>query len=260
MDLEHLFSLAGRVALVTGGSRGIGAMAAEGLLAAGATVVVSGRREADVAATALALSAHGPCHGIAADLATPEGIALLIQGIRERTDRLDILVNNAGTAWGAALDEFPRHGFDKVLALNVAAPFDLVRGLLPLLRAAASAASPARIINIASVDGLRPPAAETYSYSASKAALLMLTRHLAARLVGEHITVNAIAPGLFATRMTAYMFDPAHPRSGDRPEIPMSRPGRTEDIAGAVVYLSSLAGSYLTGAVIPVSGGIATIG
>jgi len=234
-------------------------MAAEGLLAAGATVIVSGRREGDVAAMAQALSAHGPCHGIPADLAAPEGAALLIRRLRERTDRLDILVNNAGTSWGAALDEFPRHGFDKVLALNVAAPFDLVRGLLPLLRAAASAASPARIINIASVDGLRPPSAETYSYSASKAALLMLTRHLAARLVAEHITVNAIAPGLFATRMTAYMFDPAHPRSGDRPSIPMSRPGRTEDIAGAVVYLSALAGSYLTGVVIPVSGGIATI-
>jgi NAD(P)-dependent dehydrogenase (short-subunit alcohol dehydrogenase family) len=259
MDLKHLFSLEGRVALVTGGSRGIGAMAAEGLLAAGATVVVSGRRAADVAAAAQTLSAHGRCHGIPADLATPEGIALLIQGLRERTERLDILVNNAGTAWGAALDAFPRHGFDKVLALNVATPFDVVRGLLPLLRAAASAASPARIINVASVDGLRPPTAETYSYSASKAALLMLTRHLAARLVGERITVNAIAPGLFATRMTAYMFDPAHPRAGDRPAIPMSRPGRTEDIAGAVVYLASLAGSYLTGAVIPVSGGIATI-
>ena len=258
MDLAALFSLEGKIALVTGGTQGIGFMIAEGLVGAGARVIVCGRRQADAHEAELSLGRER-CRALLVDLGEADGPARLIEGVKAETDRLHILVNNAGTGWSAALGAFPRRGFEKVLQLNLMAPFELIQQALPLLEAAASADDPARIINIASVDGLRPPLAETYSYSASKAGMLMLARHLGAHLVGRNITVNVIAPGLFETRLSAHMFDPSHPRAGDRPDIPLGRPGRAEDVAGAAIYLASRAGAYLTGVTLPVAGGIGTV-
>lgn len=255
IDVGKLFSLAGKTALVTGGSRGIGAMIAEGLIAAGARVLICGRKEADIRETAARLGAEA----LVADLSTAEGVAALAQATAAAAPKLDILVNNAGTAWGAPFGAFPRSGFEKVLNLNVVAPFDLTQALYPLLRAAARPDDPARVINISSVDGITPPKGPAFSYSASKAALNMMTRHLAAAFVADHVTCNAIAPGLFETRFSAHMLDPDHPHYGQRPDIPMQRPGTPEDIAAAAIYLASPAGRYLTGVVLPVSGGVASL-
>lgn len=255
MDPARLFSLDGRIALVTGASRGIGAMIAEGLARAGARVLICGRKAAELEATADRLGAEA----IPADLATESGIAGLAEAVRARTGRLDILVNNAGTAWGAPFADFPRTGFSKVLDLNLIGPFALTQALHPLLKAAASPDLPARVINISSVDGMRPPHAPVWSYAASKAGLNMLTRQLAQAFLPDHINCNVIAPGLFETRFSAHMFDPDHPAHDQRPEIPMGRPGQPEDIAAAAIYLAAPSGNYLTGLVLPVSGGIACL-
>ena len=247
-----MFRLDGKTALVTGGSTGIGEMIASGLITAGARVLICARKPDALDDTARRIGAEP----IVADLQNETGIDALVAAVNVCTEALHILVNNAGAGWGAPLGSFPRAGFDKSLNLNLTAPFMLIQGLLPKLRAAASAEDPARIINITSIDGTVPPRGPTYSYSASKAGLDMLSRHLASALVSEHITCNAIAPGLFATRMTRHMTDSTHPRYDDRPNIPMNRPGRPEEIAGTVIYLASRAGSYVTGAVIPVSGGV----
>ncbi|MBN9062157.1 MAG: 3-oxoacyl-ACP reductase [Rhizobiales bacterium 65-9] len=251
MDVSTLFSLSGANALVTGGSRGIGAMIAQGLIGAGADVFICGRKEKELMEAAERLGAMP----LVADLSTDAGVEGLAKAMRERVSRLDILVNNAGAAWGAPFDAFPRSGFDKVLNLNVVAVFALTQALHPLLKAAASPEHPARVINISSIDGLTPPRGPTFSYSASKAALNMLTRHLASIFAADHITCNAIAPGLFETKFSAHMFDPGHPKFDDRPLIPMNRAGNPEDIAGAAIYLASRAGGYVTGAILPVSGG-----
>jgi NAD(P)-dependent dehydrogenase (short-subunit alcohol dehydrogenase family) len=253
---DDLFDVTGKTALVTGGSRGIGLMIARGLVEAGASVVISSRKVADLESAAAELSAIGECDAIPGDQSTPEGAAQLAQAVRSYFERLDILVNNAGVTWGAPLEEFPASGWDKVMHTNVEGSFHLTVGLLPILRAAAGPDHPARVINIGSIDGLRPPTLENYSYSASKAAVHMLTRHLAKRLASDHITVNAIAPGPFESKMTAFMFESVETREMIEQMVPLGRTGRPDDAAGLTLFLASRAGSYLTGTIIPLDGGI----
>jgi NAD(P)-dependent dehydrogenase (short-subunit alcohol dehydrogenase family) len=255
-----LFDISGRNALVTGGSRGIGKMIARGLIDAGADVIISSRKAEDLQATAEELSSRGKCRAIPADLSSPDGASELADAVMASFDRLHILVNNAGATWGAPLEEFPAHGWDRVMHTNVEGIFHLTTTLLPALRAAASESDPARVINIGSIDGLRAPAMENYSYSASKAAVHMLTRHLAKRLASEHITVNAIAPGPFESKMTAFMLDSIDAREMLEQMVPLGRIGRPDDAAGLTIFLASRAGSYLTGAVIPLDGGITGCG
>ncbi|WP_372790949.1 SDR family NAD(P)-dependent oxidoreductase [Paraconexibacter sp.] len=251
----NLFDVTGKVALVTGGSRGIGLMIARGLVEHGADVLISSRKAADCQAAAERLSELGSCAAIPADVSTQEGAVVLADAVRERTDRLDLLFNNAGATWGAPLEEFPQSGWDKVSHTNVEGVFHLTVALLPQLRAAASAEDPARVVNIGSVDGLKVPMMENYSYSASKAAVHMLTRHLAKRLASEHITVNAIAPGPFESKMTAFMLASDEGRDAVASTIPLGRIGSDEDMIGLALLLSSRAGAYLTGTIIPLDGG-----
>jgi NAD(P)-dependent dehydrogenase (short-subunit alcohol dehydrogenase family) len=255
MGVEALFSVAEKVALVTGGSRGIGLMIARGLVEAGARVYVSSRKQSEVEAAAAELAKLGTCIAIPADLATPAGTRALAAALAEREPALHVLVNNAGANWGAPLAEYPDAGWDKVMALNVKAVFDLTRALLPQLRAAARPGDPARVINVGSIDGIQVPALETYAYSASKAAVHHLTRVLAKKLAPT-VTVNAIAPGPFESKMMAETLN----RFGDmiKAGCPMGRIGEADDMAGAAIYLASKAGAYVTGAVLPVDGGIAT--
>jgi NAD(P)-dependent dehydrogenase (short-subunit alcohol dehydrogenase family) len=254
--MAGLFDVAGRTALVTGGSRGIGLMIARGLLEAGASVIVSSRKQPDIEAAARELSAIGDCTAIVGDVSTPDGAASLARAARERFPSLDILVNNAGAVWGAPLEEFPASGWDRAMHTNVEGVFHLTIGLLDALRASASADEPARVINIGSIDGLRTPGVENYSYSASKAAVHMLTRHLARRLASEHITVNAIAPGPFESKMMAAVLQNPETREAIEQSVPLGRIGRPDDIAGLTLFLASRAGAYMTGAVIPLDGGI----
>lgn len=253
-----LFSVAGKRALVTGGSRGIGAMIAEGLVRAGAEVIISSRKGQDLEETVAALSELGSCTAIAADLASPDGVAELVAKVAGRWDHLDVLVNNAGVTWGAPLDAFPVAGWDKVFDTNVRGVFLLTTGLLDLLRAAAHDDDPARVIVVGSIDGLRVPELgwENYPYSASKAAVHMLTRHLAARLAAERITINAIAPGFFESRMTSFLLDDNAEKQDLASAVPLGRIGRPDDMTGIALFLASRASSYMTGAVVPVDGGV----
>ncbi len=249
-----LFDLTGKTALVTGGTIGIGLMMARGLVHAGATVYLSSRKQAGGEAAVNELSAFGKVEFLQADLGQEAECARLAEEFRSREPRLHILVNNAGATWGAPLEDFPASAWDKVLDLNLKAPFFLTRALLPQLEAAATADDPARVINVGSIDGLRVPATPTYSYSASKAALHQLTRVLARELGPRQITVNAVAPGPFPSKMMARVLD----EHGDEiaATSPLGRVGRDDDMAGAAVYLASRAGAYVTGAVLPVDGGI----
>jgi NAD(P)-dependent dehydrogenase (short-subunit alcohol dehydrogenase family) len=258
--MTDLFDVSGKTAVVTGGSRGIGLLIARGLVQQRVRVIVSSRKAEDLEAAAAQLRKLGKCEAIPSDLSTPEGARGLAEAVRSRWDRLDILVNNAGATWGAPLEEFPPSGWDRVMHTNVEGPFHLTVGLLPALRAAASAEDPARVINIGSVDGLRPPVMDNYSYSAAKAAIHMLTRHLAKRLAPDRITVNAIAPGPFESKMTAFMYATEEGREAIEQMVPLRRSGRQDDAAGLVQFLSSRAGSYLTGVVIPLDGGITGCG
>jgi NAD(P)-dependent dehydrogenase (short-subunit alcohol dehydrogenase family) len=251
--VSELFSLEGKRALVTGGSRGIGLEIARGFAAAGVEVTISSRKADAVTAAAEQLD----CRGVPADLSTPDSCRALADEIEAP---LHILVNNAGATWGAPLEEFPDAGWDKILDTNVKGPFHLTRALLPQLRAAAGEADPARVINIGSVDGIRVPPMENYSYSASKAAVHMLTRHLATRLASEAITVNAIAPGPFASKMTAFMLDDPQGREAVASSVPLGRIGSPDDLVGTATFLCSRAGAYLTGAVVPLDGGITGCG
>ncbi len=255
-----LFDVSGKTALVTGGSRGIGRMIAAGLLDAGVRVMISSRKIDQLEQTAAELADAGECVALPADISTPEGTADLTRAVAAQTDSLDILVNNAGANWGAPLEEFPPSGWDRAMHTNVEGIFHLTVGLLPLLRAAASAEDPARVINIGSVDGIRAPIMDNYSYSASKAAVHMLTRHLAKRLAVDQITVNAIAPGPFESKMMAFLLDDPERREMVRGTVPLGRIGRPDDAAGLALFLSSRAGSYLTGTVIPLDGGITGCG
>ena len=253
---SDLFDVSGKTALVTGGSRGIGRMIAGGLVNAGARVVISSRKEGDLRETAGELR----CMAIPADLSSPEGAAALAEAVRGEFGQLDILVNNAGANWGAPLEEFPASGWDRAMHTNVEGIFHLTVALLPALRASASEDDPARVINIGSIDGLRAPIMDNYSYSASKAAVHMLTRHLAKRLAGEQITVNAIAPGPFESKMMAFLLDNPEAREQIETTVPLGRIGRPDDVAGLTLFLASRAGSYVTGAVIPLDGGITGCG
>lgn len=255
--MSDLFSIAGKTALVTGGSRGIGLMIARGYVEAGARVHISSRKADVCDEVAAELSKVGECVSIPANLSTEDGCRGLAEALAERESSLDILVNNAGATWGAPLAEFDEAAWERVLALNVKGVFHLTKFLLPVLEAAGSAEEPARVINIGSIDGIHVPMLETYSYSASKAAVHQLTRHLAQRLAPA-ITVNAIAPGPFESKMMAATLEAA----GDSiaASAPLKRIGRPDDMAGTAIFLSSRAGAYLTGAVIPVDGGIATVG
>lgn len=251
-----LFSIEGKTAVVTGGSRGIGLMIARGFVEAGARVYISSRKAEVCDEVARELSKISPCFSVPADLSTLEGVEHLASEVTGRESQIDILVNNAGAAWGAPIEDYPESGWDKVMDLNVKAIFFLTQALLPLLRKAASADAPARVINIGSIDGIRVPVLQNYAYSASKAAVHMLTRHLAHHLVDDHITINAIAPGPFPSKMTKFMFDQGEELVASN--VPLGRAGRPDDVAGAAIYLASAAGAYLTGAVIPVDGGVAT--
>jgi NAD(P)-dependent dehydrogenase (short-subunit alcohol dehydrogenase family) len=255
--VAELFSVAGKVTLVTGGSRGIGRMIATGFVEAGATVYISSRKAEVCEQVAAELSAVGSCTALPADLSTEAGCRGLAEELAGRVDRLDVLVNNAGATWGAPLAEFDEAAWERVLALNVKGVFHLTKFALPLLRAAGTVDEPARVINIGSIDGLQVPTLETYSYSASKAAVHQLTRHLAKRLAPE-ITVNAIAPGPFESKMMAATLEAFGEQIAAA--APLRRIGRPDDMAGTAIFLAARAGAYLTGAVIPVDGGIATVG
>jgi NAD(P)-dependent dehydrogenase (short-subunit alcohol dehydrogenase family) len=254
--MKDLFSVAGKVALVTGGSRGIGRMIAQGLVANGVRTYVTSRKAEACAKTAAELSREGECIALPADLAQGEARARVVEELGRRERALHILVNNAGANWGAPLAEFPESGWDKVMDLNLKAVFFLTRDLLPLLAKAGSVEDPARVVNIGSIDGLHVPPLETYSYSASKAALHHLTRVLARKLAPEHVNVNAIAPGPFESQMMKATLE----RFGEliRSANPRGRIGEPEDVAGTTIYLCSRASAYVTGAVIPVDGGSST--
>ena len=249
-----LFDLTGKVAVVTGGTRGIGLMIARGLLQAGASVYVSSRRPEVGEAAVAELSEFGRVVSVPADVSTEEECLRLAAEVGRSEERLHILVNNAGATWGAPFEEFPAAAWDKVVDLNLKAPFFLTRAFLPLLEAAAGEDDPARVVNVGSIDGLRVPQLPTYSYSTSKAAVHHLTRVLAKELGPRRITVNAVAPGPFESKMMAATLA-AH---GDEiaASSPLGRIGRPDDMAGVAVYLCSRAGAYVTGAVIPVDGGI----
>ncbi len=255
MSANELFSIRDKTAVVTGGSRGIGLMIARGFVEAGARVYISARKAEACDATAAELSKLGHCVSIPADLATTEGRDRLVSGLQENESQLDVLVNNAGAAWGEPLEDYAEPGWDKVMNTNVKTVFFLTREFLSLLRKAASQDDPARVINVSSIEAFKVPAWENYAYPASKAAVLQLTRHLARRLAADHITVNAIAPGLFPSKMTAFLFDDDDATEQFAGAIPLGRVGRPDDMAGAAIYLASRAGSFVTGAAVIVDGG-----
>ena len=250
--MKDLFSLQGRTALITGGSRGIGRMIAAGFLAQGARVYISARKAAACDQTAKELSGQGHCVSLPADVSTPEGIASLVAAFSKHEPQLDILVNNAGAAWGAPFDDFPESGWDKVVDLNLKTPFFLTQALMPQLRKAA-AQRPAKVINIASIDGISVNPQETYSYAASKAGLIQLTRRMALRLVKDNIVVSAIAPGAFASDMNKDARDHGEAVAA---RVPAGRVGEDADMAGAAIYLASRAGDYVVGSTLVVDGGV----
>ena len=251
MDTTNLFRLDGRIALVTGGSRGIGKMIAAGFIAQGATVFISSRKAEACFETAQELGEK--CIPLPQDVSTVAGCKALAAQLAEHTDKLDILVNNAGAAWGEPFENFPEKGWDKVMDLNVKSPFFLTQALHPALKAAASRDRPAKVINITSIDGQRLNPWETYSYHASKSALIYLTKRMAARLIQDSINVTSIAPGAFASEMNRAARDHGEAIAQN---IPAKRIGVDEDMAGAAIYLASRAGDYVLGDTITVDGGL----
>jgi NAD(P)-dependent dehydrogenase (short-subunit alcohol dehydrogenase family) len=250
--MKNLFDLSGKVAVVTGGSRGIGAMIARGFVENGVRTYITARKEQELMATADELSALGECIALPSNLGSLEGVSAFAASIRERESALHILVNNAGATWGAPVEEFPESGWDKVMDLNVKSLFFLTQQLLPALRAAATAEDPARVINIGSVNGFTHSHMDNYSYSASKAAVHHLTSHLGVDLAADNINVNAIAPGFFPSKMTAHLL--AHEAELAK-GIPRGRLGSPEDAAGTAIYLCSRAAAWVTGHTIALDGG-----
>ena len=255
MDIDQLFSLKGRSALVTGGSRGIGRMIAEGFLRAGARVYISARKADACDATAKDLSALGHCVSLPADVSTLAGVRQLVAGYQQHEKTLDILVNNAGAAWGAPYAEFPESGWDKVVDLNLKTPFFLTQAMAPLLRASVAASGrPAKVIHIASIDGITVNPWDTYSYAASKAGLIHLTKRMALELAPQRIVVSAIAPGPFASNMNK---DARDHEAEVATRVPLGRIGNPDDMAGAAIFLASRAGDYVVGSTLVVDGGTA---
>ncbi len=250
-----LFDIRGKVALVTGGSRGIGRMIAQGYVEAGARVYITARKAEVCDATAAELSRHGECISLPADLGSYAEIERVAAAVAEREQALHVLVNNAGTSWGASIDDFPEKGWDKVMDLNLKTPFFLMQKLLPLLEGAASAEDPARVINVSSVDGMHTPIFENFSYAPSKAGLNHLSRMLAAHLAARHVTVNVIAPGPFLTDMMQPMVD-SMGEDTILANVPLKRMGGQADAAGVAIFLASRASAFMTGVVLPVDGGI----
>ncbi|NKI16883.1 SDR family NAD(P)-dependent oxidoreductase [Spongiibacter sp. KMU-166] len=251
--MKNLFSIADKTVVITGGSRGLGAMMARGFLENGARVYISARKEGELMACAEELSAYGECIPLVADLGSQAGTEAFAKALQQREAKIDVLINNAGASWGAPLGEFPENGWDKIMQVNVKSMFFLTQMLLPQLKAAGSKADPARVINIASINGITHPKLENYSYSASKAAVIQLTRHMAADLAKDNVNINGIAPGFFASKLTAYIVDeesvtaPTH--------IPRGRLGQAEDIAGTAIYLASRASAWMCGHTLVLDGG-----
>jgi len=255
MQVDQLFSVKNKVVLVTGGNRGIGRMIASAFIKNNCTVYISSRKREDCDKIAQELTSEGlgKCYGIPADLSKEEDIKSLVQELSSKEKHLNVLVNNAGASWGESIDKFPASAWDKVMNLNVRAVFLLTKELLPLLSKAATKEDPSRIINITSIAGISVSAFEFYPYATSKAALDHLTRMLASHLSSRHITVNAIAPGTFDTKMSKWILD--NWKDVVEKKTPLGRIGKSEDIAGACLYLSSNAGSWITGIAITVDGG-----
>ncbi|WOK38322.1 SDR family oxidoreductase [Sphingomonas sp. C3-2] len=251
MDVSKLFSLEGRIALVTGGSRNIGKWIAEGFIAQGAKVYISSRKAEACLATAQELGPN--CIALPHDISTVAGCRALAEAFAEKEQRLDILVNNAGAAWGEPFEKFPEAGWDKVMDLNLKSPFFLTQALHGALKAAGSASKPAKVINITSIDGMRLNPWDTFSYHASKAGLIYLTKRMAARLISDHINVTSIAPGAFASEMNRAARDHGNEVAK---RIPAGRIGAEEDLAAAAIYLASRAGDYVVGETITVDGGL----
>jgi NAD(P)-dependent dehydrogenase (short-subunit alcohol dehydrogenase family) len=255
--IEELFSVRGKAVMVTGGSRGIGLAIAEGFVKAGSRVYICSRNAEACQSAAEELSQYGECHAWPADLSTADGRRMLVGELSRRERALDVLVNNAGALWAETLEAYPESGWDKVFDLNVKGTFFLVQAFIGLLKAAATPEDPARIINIGSIDAFHVPRHETYAYSSSKAALHQLSRHLAAQLAPHSVTVNVIAPGMFMSKMLAATVAERGEAAMLEP-VPLNRFVVAADMAGAAIYLASPAGSFVTGAVLPVDGGSAT--
>lgn len=254
--MNNLFSVTDKIALVTGGTSGIGLMIATGLVEAGAKVYVVSRKAEVVDATVAALSQKGTCFGIAGDVSSEEGVQRIVSQLKEHESKLNILVNNAGTTWGNPFDNYPDKAWDRIMNLNVRGAFNLIRDLAPMLEAGGSAADPARIINVTSVAGQLTGSMQAYAYGPSKAALNHLTRILANEMAHRHINVNAIAPGFFPSKMTAFITQNEALEKAQAEQIPLKRLGTQEDVAGLAIYLCSRAGAYMTGNIIPLDGGL----
>ncbi len=259
---DNLFSLSGKTALVTGGATGIGRMTATALAHAGANVLIASRKGEECVSTATQINAEKPkgnVSGFAGDVGSEEGVNNLALDVKTHTDKLDILVNNAGTTWGAAIDDFPYGAWSKIMDVNVTGLFALTQKLLPLLRSSATLEDPSRVINLGSVMGTAYIGDGAYSYAASKAAVHHLTKILAKEMAGEHITFNAFAPGPFPSKMTAFATGTKEKADKVSQGVPLGRLGSPDDIAGATIYLCSKGGSYITGAILPIDGGVHTI-
>ncbi|WP_299071731.1 SDR family NAD(P)-dependent oxidoreductase [uncultured Paraglaciecola sp.] len=250
--MTNFFSVAGKVAIVTGGSSGIGAMIARGFVESGVKTYITARKLEQLEETAAELSALGECIAIQSDLSTMAGVDTFTDEMLKRESKIDILINNAGAAWGAPVEEFPESGWDKVMDLNVKSIFFLSKGLLPALRLAGTADEPSRIVNIASVNGITHPHMDNYSYSASKAAVIQMTRHMAADLRPSHVNINAIAPGLFPSKMTKHVL--AHEQEIAN-KLPARKIGELADVAGTAIYLCSRASNYVCGHTVVLDGG-----
>jgi 2-deoxy-D-gluconate 3-dehydrogenase len=254
--MSDLFSLNGKTAIITGGSSGIGAMIAKSFVENGVKTYITSRKEEILVKKAKEFSNYGECIALQSDLSSNEGILEFVKTISNLEDGMDILVNNAGTSWGASIEEFPEQGWDKVMNINLKSIFFLTQKLLPLLKISGTAEDPARVINIASINGITHPIMPTYSYSSSKAAVIQLTRHMGADLAKENININGIAPGYFPSKMTSHIEHDEKMTQFVLDKTPIRRMGKPEDIAGAAIYLSSRASSWVCGETIVVDGGM----